>query len=435
MMEATVTKLNFLWSLLSILFFMCIGTFSDIGRMPSQQNHFESNIESQFTTKNNTRVVAQKGGLAILPCVVKLNSPATVSWIRRKDFQLLTVGLSTHSSDKRFLVEHARHMGHWSLRIKSVNEEDHGFYECQLSIYPTQSIFIELNVVEAVAEIASTSDLYIDEGSTLRLECKVKRATENPAFVFWYHNSKMVNYNTQDGFLVTSSNDNFLAPIDNNAPHTNGRQKIDKQPANGSSHTNKNKNDVTTSTDDKRLSNMKPYSNNNDDKSNLSNYNKNYNNNHSVNYNIKNSKYQFNKFGSSDITNINSKRNNLNTKKLSSTTKSIHSSLYVSTSISKLTIQEVYLHHAGNYTCAPSNARSASISVHVLRGEKPAAMQHLNHSIFENECSNCSIVTTFRISTNKASTVDIKRAKYDIFFNISLSTCLFNIYYSYIYTN
>lgn len=70
-----------------------------------------------------------------------------VSWIRRRDFQLLTVGLSTYSSDDRFLVEHARHMGHWSLRIKSVRDEDKGLYECQLSIHPTQSIFVELRVV------------------------------------------------------------------------------------------------------------------------------------------------------------------------------------------------------------------------------------------------------------------------------------------------
>lgn len=70
-----------------------------------------------------------------------------VSWIRRRDFQLLTVGLSTYSSDDRFLVEHARHMGHWSLRIKAVRDEDKGLYECQLSIHPTQSIYIELKVV------------------------------------------------------------------------------------------------------------------------------------------------------------------------------------------------------------------------------------------------------------------------------------------------
>lgn len=79
-----------------------------------------------------------------------------VSWIRRRDFQLLTVGLSTYSSDDRFLVEHARHMGHWSLRIKSVRDDDRGLYECQLSIHPTQSIFIELKVVGEYESFFST---------------------------------------------------------------------------------------------------------------------------------------------------------------------------------------------------------------------------------------------------------------------------------------
>jgi hypothetical protein len=68
--------------------------------------------------------------------------------VRRQDFQtLLTVGLSTYSGDDRYLVEHARHAGHWSLRIKSVRDDDAGLYECQLSVYPVQSIFIELQVV------------------------------------------------------------------------------------------------------------------------------------------------------------------------------------------------------------------------------------------------------------------------------------------------
>lgn len=52
--------------------------FLDMGKNSSPQNLF-SNGRSQFSTKNNTRIIAQKGGLAILPCVVKLNSPATVS--------------------------------------------------------------------------------------------------------------------------------------------------------------------------------------------------------------------------------------------------------------------------------------------------------------------------------------------------------------------
>ena len=36
--------------------------------------------------------------------------------------------------------------------------------------------------------------------------------------------------------------------------------------------------------------------------------------------------------------------------------------------ISVLTIDEVHFRHAGNYTCAPSNVRPATINVHVLRG-------------------------------------------------------------------
>lgn len=40
-------------------------------------------------------------------------------------------------------------------------------------------------------------------------------------------------------------------------------------------------------------------------------------------------------------------------------------------STSILSIKEVNLKNAGNYTCAPSNARSAFIMVHVLRGMRP----------------------------------------------------------------
>jgi hypothetical protein len=42
-----------------------------------------------------------------------------------------------------------------------------------------------LLITEAVAEIIEAPDLHINEGSTLRLECKLKRATENPLYVFW----------------------------------------------------------------------------------------------------------------------------------------------------------------------------------------------------------------------------------------------------------
>lgn len=59
----------------------------------------------------------------------------------------MTVGLSTYSSDDRFLVEHTRHLGNWALRIRNAQKEDEGLYECQLSTHPPESIFIELRIV------------------------------------------------------------------------------------------------------------------------------------------------------------------------------------------------------------------------------------------------------------------------------------------------
>lgn len=54
--------------------------------------------------------------------------------------------------------------------------------------------------------------------------------------------------------------------------------------------------------------------------------------------------------------------------KTASITKSKKSSSLTS-SISILTINDVNFLHVGNYTCAPSNAKQASITVHVLRGK------------------------------------------------------------------
>lgn len=347
-------KFNTIWYIVLIISSISTGIKSDVGKMSSIRNHFTESSQSHFTTKNSTRVIAQKGGLAVLPCVVKLNSPATVSWIRRKDFQLLTVGLSTHSSDKRFLVEHTRHMGHWSLRIKSVRDSDRGLYECQLSIYPTESIFVELKVVEAVAEIIGAPDLHIDEGSSLRLECRLKKATENPAFVFWYHNNKMVNYDAQEGFSVTSAAvmETAIAGAIQNSENFG------------------------------ILLNKKLYSERieNKDKEHFTN------------------------------------------KTMVWTSKTNLSPYLLSPTSSILTLDVVHFHHAGNYTCAPSNARAVSITVHVLRGEIPAAMQHANHSNFDNDTNNSIISGSKFINSGSNS--------YRTFFTIAVPIVKTKYFYS-----
>ncbi|KAI4466554.1 defective proboscis extension response dpr -related [Holotrichia oblita] len=99
------------------------------------------------------------------------------------------------------MVEHVRHLQNWGLLIKHVQPSDAGFYECQVSTHPSTSILLELRVTEATAEILGAPDLHLKAGSLLRLVCTFRQSTEPPAYVFWYHEQRMINYD--EGVKVT----------------------------------------------------------------------------------------------------------------------------------------------------------------------------------------------------------------------------------------
>ncbi|GBP92346.1 Mariner Mos1 transposase [Eumeta japonica] len=79
----------------------------------------KSNKNGIFLTENCTTVVAQIGTTAILHCEVSDITENTVTWIRRKDYSLLSVGLVTYSADSRFFSAHGRHVkGAWNLNFR-----------------------------------------------------------------------------------------------------------------------------------------------------------------------------------------------------------------------------------------------------------------------------------------------------------------------------
>ncbi|KAG5891397.1 hypothetical protein JTB14_017919 [Gonioctena quinquepunctata] len=47
---------------------------------------------------------------------------------------------------------------------------------------------------------------------------------------------------------------------------------------------------------------------------------------------------------------------------------------------SRMYINRAHLGDSGNYSCVPTTAGSASVNVHIISGEHPAAMQHGNKS-------------------------------------------------------
>ena len=56
-----------------------------------------------------------------------------MTWIRTRDWHVLTAGLLTYTADARFRVKHAAEASEWTLEIKYLQKKDDGTYYCQVS--------------------------------------------------------------------------------------------------------------------------------------------------------------------------------------------------------------------------------------------------------------------------------------------------------------
>lgn len=57
---------------------------------------------------------------------------------------------------------------------------------------------------EARAEIVGPPIRYLTPGSTLKLTCRITQNTEASAFIFWYHDNRMINYDGDRGINVST---------------------------------------------------------------------------------------------------------------------------------------------------------------------------------------------------------------------------------------
>lgn len=61
------------------------------------------------------------------------SSSTQVSWVRQRDWHILTSGLLTYTQEGRFTMHHNEGSTKWTLAIKYLKLEDEGVYECQVS--------------------------------------------------------------------------------------------------------------------------------------------------------------------------------------------------------------------------------------------------------------------------------------------------------------
>lgn len=164
-------------------------------------------------------VTVQVGSSAYLHCPVINLGEKELSWVRRSDWHILSHGTRMFTKDDRFQlvpdppIAEADDFGQnnlgrqdWTLMIKFVTARDSGIYECQVtSEKGIRSHRVDLKVETPEAFILAEDEYHIERGSSLSLVCIIEKATEPPQYVFWYHNQRMINFDSERGIAVTTT--------------------------------------------------------------------------------------------------------------------------------------------------------------------------------------------------------------------------------------
>ncbi|XP_031763064.2 hemicentin-2-like [Galleria mellonella] len=171
---------------------------TDINATVSSENMGQPYFDNA-TKRDYTAAVGQP---AYLHCRVKNLADRAVSWIRKRDLHILTVGVHTYSSDARFAALHTDGSDEWTLRVAPAQPRDSGGYECQVSTEPKISLSFRLTVVVSKAEILSGPELFVRAGSDINLTCIARHAPDPPSFIYWYRGAHVVNYAQRGGISV-----------------------------------------------------------------------------------------------------------------------------------------------------------------------------------------------------------------------------------------
>ncbi|XP_046610546.1 basement membrane-specific heparan sulfate proteoglycan core protein-like isoform X2 [Neodiprion virginianus] len=163
---------------------------------PFSQPYFDNTTRRETTTT--------VGQSAYLHCRVRNLGDRAVSWIRKRDLHILTVGILTYTNDQRFQSLHSDGSDEWTLKISSPQIRDSGVYECQVSTEPKISQAYHLSVVVSKAMITGNPELYIKSGSDINLTCTVLKTPEPPSFIYWYRGEHVINYSQRGGISVVT---------------------------------------------------------------------------------------------------------------------------------------------------------------------------------------------------------------------------------------
>ncbi|XP_043208679.1 limbic system-associated membrane protein-like [Amphibalanus amphitrite] len=138
-----------------------------------------------FDLSLTDNVTVTAGRTALLRCRVFQLAKQPVSWIRKKDLHILTLGTFSYTTDERFKVVQEPEKNDFSLQITGVLTRDAGVYECQVNTEPKMSWPVSLNVLVPHATITGPADLYIQLDSNINLNCALHTPADPPVNLSW----------------------------------------------------------------------------------------------------------------------------------------------------------------------------------------------------------------------------------------------------------
>ncbi|CRK99602.1 CLUMA_CG012914, isoform A [Clunio marinus] len=171
----------------------------------SPASYWEENYSQPYFDNTTRRdITVTIGQTAILHCRVRNLGDRAVSWIRKRDLHIMTIGILTYTNDQRYQAIHTEGSDEWSLRVTSPQPRDSGVYECQVSTEPKISQAYRLNVVVSKAKILGNQELYIKSGNDINLTCTTSQISSPPSFIYWYKGGRVVNYSQRGGINVST---------------------------------------------------------------------------------------------------------------------------------------------------------------------------------------------------------------------------------------
>nr|CAH7717514.1 unnamed protein product [Callosobruchus chinensis] len=117
------------FSQMSPVLFCCRGA-----EAVSEHNSAYWDLPPYFDNSSRREYVTTVGQTAHLHCRVRNLGDRAVSWIRKRDLHILTVGILTYTNDQRFQSLHTDGSDEWTLKVTSPQIRDSGIYECQNAV-------------------------------------------------------------------------------------------------------------------------------------------------------------------------------------------------------------------------------------------------------------------------------------------------------------